>query len=156
MPEFMKPKACPCRILHVHHIRGLTLIEVMIALMIFSVGILAVASMQSHGMRSTTSARQRLGDTTALVRQLELLMALGYDHAQLLDGDNGFSPEHPDHGPVDIVRSGSTLEWEVADNAPVAGVKHILVTLRQRGSEGTPGGFSFDCLKAGGLPSLEN
>ena len=139
-----------------HHHKGLTLIEVMMALMIFSMGILAVASMQSHGIRCTASARQRLHDTIALVGQLELLMALGYDHALLVDGDTGFSPDHPDHGPVDIVRSGATLEWEVADNVPVAGAKHIQVTMRPAGSDRAAGGLSFHCLKAGELLASGN
>jgi hypothetical protein len=91
-----------------------------------------------------------------MVRQLELFMALGYDHALLEDGDSGFSPDHPDHGPVDIAQSGSTLEWEVADNVPVAGVKHIQITVYRAGSDRATGGLSFHYLKACELMMLEN
>ena len=133
---------------------GLTLIEVMIALMVFSMGILAVATMQSHGMRCTASARQRLCDTAAVVRQLELLLVLGYDHPLLVDGDMGFSPDRPDHGPVVVAESGSTLEWEVADDEPVTGSKHIQVSVGRSVSGRSAGGLSFHCLKVGELPVL--
>jgi len=138
---------------HDHYHRGLTLIEVMIALMIFSLGILAVVSMQSRGIRSTAMSRQRLCDTTAMVRQLELLMALDFDHDLLADGDFGFDPDHPDHGPYNILESGSFLEWEVADNLPVAGAKQIQVSVHRKGLDGLIRGFSFNCLKAGELPA---
>ena len=83
-----------------------------------------------------------------MVGQMEVLLALGYDHALLADDDLGFDPDHPDHGPLKIVSSTSILEWEVAENVPVEGTKQIQVTARRTGSGSTMPGISFDCLKA--------
>lgn len=126
---------------------GLTLIEVMISLLIFTIGILAVAGMQISSLRSTATAGRRMYDTTAASGQLEKIISQPYDHPSLQDVDKGYHAETPDHGPFSIEPSGSTIEWEVQDDFPTPGSKRITVTIRSSGSNGRKRIFSYDYLK---------
>jgi type IV pilus assembly protein PilV len=65
-----------------------SLIEVLIALSIFSIGILAVVSLQISSMDLNTSSR-RLTDATAMASErMERLLALPYTHENLLEDKN--------------------------------------------------------------------
>ena len=121
MSEFIIGKFHPVPVLGAKT-KGLTLIEVMLAMAVFSVGILAAASMQTNGMRSMVSARQRLYNTTAAAGRLEMALAMGYDHAMLAAGD---------HGPAALSQSASWIEWAVAQDSPVPGTKIIRVMVRR-------------------------
>jgi type IV pilus assembly protein PilV len=69
-------------------IRGFTLIEVLIVMTIFSIGVLAVAAMQMTSTKGNASAR-RMTEATALAEeQIENLMQLPYDHADLDPANN--------------------------------------------------------------------
>ena len=63
--------------------RGFTFIEVLVALAIFSIGILAVASMQIQSVNLNAKARVQTEATTLAVERLERLKMLPYDHADL-------------------------------------------------------------------------
>jgi type IV pilus assembly protein PilV len=65
-----------------------SLIEILIAISIFSIGILAVVSLQISSMDLNTSSR-RLTDATALASErMERLLALPYTHEDLSEEDN--------------------------------------------------------------------
>ena len=66
---------------------GFTLIEVMIALTIFSIGLLAVYSMQLSSIKGNTLARASTENVNAAAAKAEYLMSLPYDHADLSDAD---------------------------------------------------------------------
>jgi len=104
--------------------RGFTLIEVLMAMTIFSIGILAVGAMQIHSANSNTGARIHTEEYTWVVDQIERLTALGYD-------DGGLDPNDPadpnDFHSVD--RSPYTVSWTVLDDSPVAGAKRIADTV---------------------------
>jgi type IV pilus assembly protein PilV len=69
-------------------IKGFTLIEVLIVMAIFSIGILAVAVMQMTSTKGNASAR-RITEATALAEnQIENLMQLPYDDADLNPANN--------------------------------------------------------------------
>ena len=69
-------------------IEGFTLLEVLIVMAIFSIGILAVAAMQMTSTKGNASAR-RMTEATALAEnQIENLMQLPYDHADLNPANN--------------------------------------------------------------------
>ena len=69
-------------------IKGFTLIEVLIVIAIFSIGLLAVAAMQMTSTKGNASAR-RITEATALAEnQIENLMQLPYDHADLNPANN--------------------------------------------------------------------
>ena len=96
--------------------QGFTLVEVLIAMAIFSVGILAVGAMQINSTNTNTGARIRTEASTWVVDQIERLTALDYDNTELDAGDH------------EVVQGPYTVEWTVVDNSPVEGVKRITVT----------------------------
>jgi type IV pilus assembly protein PilV len=80
-------------------VRGFTLIEVLIVMTIFSIGILAVAAMQMTSTKGNASAR-RMTEATALAeKQIENLMLLPYDHADLDPTNN---PHVSAQGPYSV------------------------------------------------------
>ncbi len=87
------------------NIKGFTFIEVFIGMAIFSIGILAVAAMQMTATNGNASAR-RITEATALAEtQIENLMQLSYDHADL----------NPGTTPHEVTRGPYTVNWNVTD-----------------------------------------
>ncbi|MEJ2100590.1 MAG: prepilin-type N-terminal cleavage/methylation domain-containing protein [Desulfobacterales bacterium] len=86
--------------------RGFTFLEVLIVIAIFSIGVLAVAVMQVTAINTNTSARLS-GEATALAaNQLEALMTLNYEHADL----------NPANNPHEVVEGAYTVTWIVTDS----------------------------------------
>ncbi|MFZ1984115.1 MAG: prepilin-type N-terminal cleavage/methylation domain-containing protein [Desulfatitalea sp.] len=128
--------------------QGLTLVEVMIALLLFSVGILAVAAMQSVGMAAFASAQRGSANSLQAGDRIEEILSKPYEDPILVDADNGYDPTAPDHGPVALSSGRGTIEWEVDDDFPVPGSKRITVTVRTP-AHGLGGGvFAYDYVKA--------
>ena len=86
--------------------RGFSLIEVMIALAIFSIGILGVASMQILSVNYNSHARRTTEGTSWGVERMERLMTLPYADADLNDATN----PHTD------ARGIYNITWNVIDN----------------------------------------
>lgn len=92
---------------HLPNERGFTFVEVLIVIAIFSIGVLAVASMQVTSINANASARMS-GEATALAaNQLEALMMLDYEHDDLNPAKN---PEH------EIVEGAYTVNWIITDS----------------------------------------
>lgn len=86
-------------------IKGFTLIEVLIVMAIFSIGILAVATMQVTATKGNASAR-RITEATALAETLiENLMQLSYYHTDL----------NPDNNPHESIQDAYTINWNVTE-----------------------------------------
>lgn len=128
--------------------RGLTLIEIMIALAIFSIGILAVATMQVVSMKAVSKSHLSLRNCVAAAAQIESLLMLPYDSDDLADPDNGFHPDEPDHGPNPLAKTRSTIQWEVDNDFPVPGTKRIAVTIHQTTKEKRDRLFTYEYMKA--------
>jgi type IV pilus assembly protein PilV len=85
--------------------RGFTFVELLIVIAIFSIGILAVASMQVTTINANASARMS-GEATAMAAsQIEELMASDYDN----DGD--LNP-----GSHTLDRGAYTIDWTVTES----------------------------------------
>ena len=85
--------------------QGYTLVEVLIVIAIFSIGILAVAAMQTTAVKGNASAR-RITEATALAEnQIETLLELPYDDSDL---DPALNPHEAAQGPYTII-------WNVTD-----------------------------------------
>ena len=130
------------------HNAGITLIETMLALLIFSVGILAAASMQSSSMKSNIRANQASQGSVAATAFIEMMSALPFDHSLLVDKDGVYDPQNPDFGPVAINGSSTRLEWEVEDDFPRSGLKHITVTARWQGPAAQAMTLSYELVRA--------
>ncbi|MGP8323534.1 MAG: type IV pilus modification PilV family protein [Methanosarcinaceae archaeon] len=93
--------------------RGFTLIEVLIAMAIFSIGILGVGSMQLKSTTGNTSARIRTEASIWAQDRVETLMLLSYGSTDL----------NPANNPHSANEGLYTVEWNVWDTAggPIAG-----------------------------------
>ncbi|MGD2097964.1 MAG: type IV pilus modification protein PilV [Desulfobacterales bacterium] len=79
--------------------RGFTLIEVLIAMAIFAIGIMAVTTMQMRSINQNASARMQTEATTLAADWMERLLALPYDDPWL---DEAASPYEIQSGPYTI------------------------------------------------------
>jgi type IV pilus assembly protein PilV len=98
---------------------GFTLIEVLIALTIFSIGILAVGTMQFSSMNGTATANHSTQGATWAVDRLEKLMSLPYNHNDL---DNAV---HQATSPDGIY----TITWTVTESEVIPKTKSVRATV---------------------------
>ena len=99
---------------------GFTLLEVIVAISILSVGLLAVASMQTAAIRGNDTAYRVTESVTWAQDRLEFLLALPYDDTALSLGTDKADPmtSPPNY----------TITYDVTDG-PITGVtKRITVT----------------------------
>jgi type IV pilus assembly protein PilV len=96
---------------------GFTLIEVLIAVAIFAIGILAVASLQIKSINSNAAARMQSEATVAAVDCMERLLSLPYEHPDL-DESSGTQQTQ-----VGVYR----VFWSVTDESPISWCKTISV-----------------------------
>ena len=81
---------------------GFTFIELLVVLAIFTIAVLAVAAMQITSINTNASARMS-GEASALAaNQLEALMALPYDHSDLIPATS-----------YEVVSGPYTVKWKV-------------------------------------------
>lgn len=124
--------------------QGYTLIEVLIALSIFSLGILAVGAMQITSTNSYTGARIHTEEYSWVVDQIERLTALDYDHPDLVATEPPATPLLPHLDPRP--KGPYTVSWTVVDNSPVTGAKRIAVTVTGSHRRARP--IRIDFIKA--------
>jgi type IV pilus assembly protein PilV len=103
---------------------GFTLVEVLIAIFLLTVGILGMASMQVMALQGNSFAGN-ISESNALCQyKIEELMALPYDHADLEDLNADATPtSYTDPSPPD----GYVITWEVDADNPVPDTKEIEV-----------------------------
>jgi type IV pilus assembly protein PilV len=102
---------------------GYTLIEVLIAVTIFAVGLLAVAGMQTSAIRMNSTAGTLTNLSTWGMDKIEELSALRYSHPLLDSAGNPHQERLGDY----------TISWTVIDNNPMTNTKNITVTVTGRG-----------------------
>jgi type IV pilus assembly protein PilV len=97
---------------------GFTLVEVLIALTIFAIGMLGVAAMQITGIQGNATAKWHTQSSSWATAEVERLMTLPYGHADLAAGA---------HSPV--TREHYTVSWSVTEDDPIDNVKTLAVTV---------------------------
>jgi type IV pilus assembly protein PilV len=102
MPRILEPDRQVMR-----HQAGFTLIEVMIALAIFAIGILAVSAMQITAINQNSGSRMQTEATAVAEQLIERLMALPYDH-DLLSADLNRNPHQQTVGAYNVSWTVST------------------------------------------------
>lgn len=127
---------------------GMTLLETLIALMIFSIGILGVGTMLMKGIVNNTKARRVSFESLTIAERLETVLSLPYNDPLLVDQDNGFEPTKPDYGPETIPTIQSTIEWEIDDNFPALNTKRISITLRFVDHAGLETHYTYEYIKS--------
>jgi type IV pilus assembly protein PilV len=105
-----------------------SLIEILIAISIFSIGMLAVVSLQISSMDLNTSSR-RLTDATALASErMERLLALPYTHEDLLEENN---EDFQDTNGI------YEISWNIVEDQFINGTKtiQVIVAFNNRGEQ---------------------
>jgi type IV pilus assembly protein PilV len=104
------------------HSEGFTLIEILFAITIFAVALLAIAQMQIMAMGTNSFANRLTTASTLAQDKIEELRGLSFDDAQLSAGD------HPD----DLSATQwnyYTRVWNIQNNSPVPDMKTVTVTV---------------------------
>jgi type IV pilus assembly protein PilV len=114
-----------------------TLIEVLIAMTIFAVGILGVAAMQLTSVRGNTSAANVTANTFIGEDRVETLMSAAYNSGTLGSGPQTFATQDVDGIDNDVDGTTDeagetgpvTVSYIVEDDTPVARSKTITYTV---------------------------
>ena len=103
-------------------LQGFTLIEVLIAMTILAIGLLALSSMQETSAQGNLTAREITQAVNISEKQIETLMNLTYANCTDSDGD-GYSGLYDGLGGADNSLNATlnnkryTVYWNVAENA---------------------------------------
>lgn len=109
---------------------GFTLLEVLVAITIFAVGLLAVAVLQTSAIKMNSTSGKLTNLSTLSMDQIEKLSALPYTDPALNAGTYG-----PTSWPSD---NNYTISYTVVINPPpLANTKNITVTVSGRGKTET-------------------
>ena len=113
-----------------HRHAGFTLIEVMIALVIFATGMLALALCVPVASRRIMKAGAQTRSSSLASEAAEELLTVPYGDSQLTAGTHNDTANPHDN--IYYVR------WVVEDDAPLAHCKRITVTVARRSVTATP------------------
>jgi prepilin-type N-terminal cleavage/methylation domain-containing protein len=128
--------------------KGFTLMEVLIAGAIFSIGILGVAALQAGSIRGNTSARGVTDIAVIATDRLEMLRSLQYDDDALSEvggagGDGVYALDQATDrvdnnydGEIDETNeSGAiTIQYTVTADWPIDNTKTVIVTVTHSGA----------------------
>jgi len=129
--------------------RGSSLIEVLIATLIFTVAFLNIAEMVLYSIMVTRNADMTTTLTAAAVDKLEELRSLDYDDPGLAAVAPGTPQEAPMPGNPDVSRM-----WTIELNFPYAGLKRItVVTTMMSTTFGLPRSLTLVAYKTANLAS---
>jgi type IV pilus assembly protein PilV len=102
--------------------KGFTLSEVLVAIVVLSIGLLGLQSMHIAAIQVNSIASRLTQGTTLAQDRAEQLMALPYDDPLLADTTGpGIMTSYTDPNPP----QGYAIRWEVDTNVPSIGVKTI-------------------------------
>jgi prepilin-type N-terminal cleavage/methylation domain-containing protein len=119
---------------HFQSSKGFTLVEILVAVVILAIGILAVSQMTVMGMKVNTVVNQRMYARVVLCQMFEELTNLPTDAAELInDGDNGDLNDTTNQ--ADHARTVANpqafysylVRWNVADFMPDSAVKTVRI-----------------------------
>ena len=135
--------------------KGFTLLEVIVTITILTIGLLALASMQVSAIKGNTLALGFTEATSWASDQIEKLMILPYDHADLGDTDGDGTDEDNDGDGVDddggnfgledataatadhppVTRGRYTIYWNIAVDIEADDIKtvNVIVTWTDHG-----------------------
>ena len=116
---------------------GFTLIEVIIAISILSIGILGVATMQSSAIRANFFAGNTSTGTTWASDKMEELIALAYENYEDAnledkDGDGDAGLDHATAGTADYneTQGKYTIFWNISEDSLLNDTKTIRIIVR--------------------------
>jgi len=135
--------------------KGFSLIEILIAITVFAIGILAVGKMQIAAIKGNSFANDLTKATTLAQDRMEELIGFPYDDTDLddtdtddkagLDDNTTATADHNDsNNPVD---GRYNIFWNIATDHPINNTKEIRVIVRWT-DRGTQKRVSITSMKA--------
>ncbi|GBE12615.1 hypothetical protein BMS3Abin13_00906 [bacterium BMS3Abin13] len=108
--------------------KGFTLIEVMVAMVILGIGILAIVALQARDMNYNSSSKRQTQAYTWAADRVERLLALPYTSSDLIAGV---------HAPADAATMAPyVMEWDVIDNsANIPNSRQVNIFVRWKNKE---------------------
>jgi Tfp pilus assembly protein PilV len=101
--------------------KGIGLIEIVIAMLIFAIGITAAIRTLPVSNAATTRARNLTMATNLAQQKIEELMGVPFNNADLTAGTH-----NDQDNPIERIY---TRTWNITDNEPVADMKTVIVTV---------------------------
>ena len=115
--------------------KGFSLVEVLIAITIFAIGVLALAQLQVTAIRGNAFSSTTTDGTTLAQDRIEQLMNLPYDDGALTAGN---------HGPV--TQGVYNVSWNVSPDSPMTNTKTVNVSVTWT-ANGWNRSLSLRCIK---------
>ena len=101
--------------------KGIGMIEIIIAILIFGIGITAAIRTLPVSNRAASRSRNLTMATNIAQEKIEELMSIDFDSADLAAGDHN-DPDNP-------LERIFTRTWSIVDSAPIADMKRVDVTV---------------------------
>lgn len=101
--------------------KGVSLVEIMVALSIFGIGMTMAMRTLPMGSRKTTESRNITIAMNLAQEKLEDLKGLGYNSADLTDGNHD-DADNP-------IRRNFRRSWVIVDDSPITDMKTITVNV---------------------------
>ena len=101
--------------------QGVTLVEIMIAMVIFALGVSLAMRMLPESNVATTRGRNLTKATNFAQEKIEHLMAANFAEADLDAGDH-VDPDNP-------IDNHFSRSWNVQTDTPISGMKRVAVTV---------------------------
>ena len=117
--------------------KGFTLIEVMAAMVILGIGILAIVGLQARDMHYNSSSKRQTQAYTWAMDRIERLLALQYTNSDLSVKGNpavvgdGHKPSAADT----TMMAPYVMEWDVVNNTTIANSRKVSVFVRWKNKE---------------------
>lgn len=145
--------------------KGFTIIEILIAMAIFAIGILGVAKMQMTATSGNTSSRGVTESANIGQQQIERLLSLAYDDPLVADTDGDGTGQDADNDGTDdsggnfglddtagadqaiVVDTLYNVFWNIAEDEPMSKAKKIRVIVRWKASTFSTKTITFDTVK---------
>lgn len=114
---------------------GFTLIETLVAMTVFTIGILSLYAMQVSAIQGNSSASRMTTAATAGADQLETIFAMDYDALVDTDNDSVAGLYHYEETVAEVAdgkattSDGSTIYWNVANDSPMPATKRVVVNV---------------------------
>jgi prepilin-type N-terminal cleavage/methylation domain-containing protein len=109
---------------------GFTLLEILVAVLVFTIGALALAFAMSRGVGSVSESGQHTRASAIASQRTENLLAASHSDPLLTPGSHS-DPNNPYPG-------NYFSDWTVEDNQPITGCKRITISVRRGSATAAP------------------
>jgi type IV pilus assembly protein PilV len=115
---------------HITNQKGITLIEVMIAMVILGMGLLSVGVLQTSNMAQNTSSKKSTEGYNWIMDRVERLLIEDYSSS----GDLTVGNHTLDSDDSSMI-SPYTMEWDVESSSTIDNAKEVTVSIEWNGDE---------------------